>query len=240
MNYRKQLYEYYVSRHTSLMYDISIETLEKECITYKRYFKRFLPRDKSMKILDIGCGYGGFLYFLNKEGYKNVIGVDHSQEQIDIARELNIKNVFRGNIIETLKKYTREFDVITALDIIEHFTKEEMFLLFDALTNALKPNGIFIMKSPNADGPFGSRFRYWDFTHEIAFTQTSIRQLLLIFDFKKIEVYSAGPVIHGIMSFVRYIIWQFFRYIIIFYLALETGCFKGYILTQNLIVVGRR
>lgn len=240
MNYRKYLYEHYVSRHTSLIYDISIKTLEKQCAVYRKYFGRFLPKDKMVKVLDIGSGYGGFLYFLNKEGYKNILGVDCSQEQVDIAQRFDIKNVFCADIIETLRKYTQEFDVITALEVVEHFKKEELFTLFDALSGALKPGGIFIMKSPNADGPFAGRYRYWDITHEIAFTLTSIRQLLLIFGFKEVQVYPVWPVIHSIMSFARYIIWQLFRYVFILYLASETGSFKGYVLTQNLIVVARR
>lgn len=240
MNYRKQLYEYYVSRHTSLLYDISTKNLENQRKLYRRYIGRFLPKDKAIKILDIGSGCGGFLYFLNKEGYKNILGVDSSHEQVDTAQKLGIKNVFCADIIETLKEHKQEFDVITALDVVEHFKKEELFTLFDALSSALKPGGIFIMKSPNADGPFAGRYRYWDITHEIAFTSTSIRQFLSIFGFKEVQVYPAGVVVHNIISFIRYIIWQLFRYVLILYLAAETGSFKGYILTQNLIVVARR
>jgi len=240
MSYRKSLYEHYVSRHTSLIYDISIKTLERQRRAYRRYFSRFLPKDKSIKILDIGSGYGGFLYFLEKEGYKNIFGVDCSQEQVDMSQKLGIKNVVCADIIDTLKKYSEELDMIIALDVVEHFQKDELFLLFESIICALKPGGIFIMQSPNADGIFSGRYRYWDLSHEIAFTPTSIRQILLHVGFKEVRIYATIPVIHGIFSFLRYVLWQFIRYILILYLAVETGSFKGHILTQNLIAVGRR
>lgn len=219
----------------------SLEALLKEWrLIYKGYFRRFLPRDKSAKIIDLGCGFGGFLYFLNQEGYTNTMGIDCSQEQVDLALKLGLKNVSCADILETLVKHPQEFDCIAAIDVLEHFRKEEILKLFQAAHNALKPGGTFIIKSPNGESPLSNAYLYMDFTHETIFTRISISELLLRFGFQQVRVYPTGPIIHNLFSFMRYIIWQVFRYILIFYAAVETGYFCGHIFTLNLIAVGRR
>lgn len=240
MNYRKYIYEYYLSRFTSLIYQAPEKLLERERLIYRKNFLGFLPREKSARILDIGSGYGKFIYFLEKEGYKNISGVDCSLEQVELAQRLGIKNVFCADITETLKNNFHEYDAIVALDVVEHFRKDELFGLLTDLFNALKPGGIFIMRSPNATALFASRYRYGDFSHEISFTPESIRQLLSAVGFKDVRVSAAGPFIYSAASLIRYIIWQIFRHIFILYLAAETGCFKGHIFTQDLIVAARR
>jgi SAM-dependent methyltransferase len=209
-------------------------------LIYKGYLRRFLPEDKSAKIIDLGCGFGGFLYFLNQEGYTNTMGIDCSQEQIDLACKLGLRNVFCADILETLIKHPQEFDFIAAIDVLEHFKKEEILKLFEAVYNALKPGGIFVVKSPNGESPLSNTYLYMDFTHETIFTKSSIYELFLRFGFQQVRVYPTGPIVHGPFSFMRYIIWQIFRYILIFYSAVETGCFNNHIFTLNLIAVGRR
>jgi len=42
-----------------------------------------LPEDKKAKIIDLGCGNGGFVYWLQQIGYQNAEGIDISAEQIE-------------------------------------------------------------------------------------------------------------------------------------------------------------
>jgi len=198
VNYRERLYQHYVSTHFASLREIAPEALEKQRVFFRAYFGRFLPADHNARILDLGCGYGAFLYFLQKAGYLNVWGVDISPEQVEAAQRLGISNVYCEDLMVFLPKHKEAFDCITALDVVEHFRKEEILTLLDAVYQALKPGGIFIMQSPNADGPFGAHYRYYDFTHEIAFTKTSITQVLATVGFRNIRVYPAGPIVHGV------------------------------------------
>ena len=43
---------------------------------------------KTKSILDLGCGYGSFLYFLQSKKYINVTGVDISTQEISICKNL--------------------------------------------------------------------------------------------------------------------------------------------------------
>lgn len=239
-DYRQRLYVNYVSRHLLGNQGLSLEAFESQRVACKAYFGDLLPKDKDARIVDLGCGGGCFLYFLEKEGYKNARGVDTSSEQVELAINLGLKNVRQADLLDFLEKHSGEFDAITAIDVVEHFKKEEVLLLLDSVYRALKPGGVFIMRSPNADGPFGGRYRYCDFTHELAFTPMSVRQALAAAGFQEISVYPVEPVVHGLLSGGRYLLWKGIRLLLLLYLAAETGSFQGYILTQNLIAAARK
>ena len=46
---------------------------------------------KTIKILDAGCGTGYVAEVLNKLNYKNITGIDFSEEMLAIARSKNIQ-----------------------------------------------------------------------------------------------------------------------------------------------------
>jgi hypothetical protein len=68
----------------------------------------------------------------------------------------------------------------------------------------------------------------------------SVRQALATTGFCETQVYPVEPVVHGLLSAGRYLIWKGIRLLLLLYLAAETGSFQGYILTQNLIAMARK
>ena len=68
--------------------------------------------------------------------------------------------------------------MIVMLDIIEHFTREELFPLMETVVRSLRPGGRLIASVPNAESPDGLRCVYADITHEIAFTPMSFEEML--------------------------------------------------------------
>ena len=237
---RHRQYERYLSTHFGSIHPVSLATLEKERRVWREYFGSFLPADKAADIADLGCGYGSFLYFLRGEGYRNARGVDVSQEQVEAARELGIDNVFYGDCSAFLDRRPEEFDCLTAFDLLEHLPREETLPLLKTVHKALKPGGLLILRVPNADGPFGAKILYSDFTHEQAFTASSIRQVLAVTGFKRVEVYAEGPRVHGLISAARWVAWKAIRLLLLLYLAVETGQIRGHLLTQNLIATARK
>jgi 2-polyprenyl-3-methyl-5-hydroxy-6-metoxy-1,4-benzoquinol methylase len=237
MNYRDKFYSKYVSAQTSQLYgEVSLDLIQKQFPVWQKYFGRFLPEDKNSKILDFGCGNGGLVFWLQQIGYQNTEGIDISAEQIEAGQKLGIKNIRQADIKNSL---ITEYDAIFMRDFIEHFNKEEILDVLETVFKSLKDNGIAVIQTPNAESPFSGRFRYWDFTHEISFTESSIRQVLLVSGFKKVEVYPTPLVIHGLKSFVRHILWKCIELKIKFYLLVETGSAKG-IFTQNLIAAVKK
>jgi 2-polyprenyl-3-methyl-5-hydroxy-6-metoxy-1,4-benzoquinol methylase len=118
--------------------------------------------------LDVGCGGGEFLLFLQSLGYTNTFGIDLSPEQIELAKKQGLRDVEVAEAIEYLSKHKEKFALITAHDVIEHFPKEKMLPFLDAIYAALV-GGTVILSTVNAESPFGARHRYYDFTHEVAF-----------------------------------------------------------------------
>src|SRR3989344_1253662 len=240
MDYRDKFYKKYASSHTANLYDSEVNTLKgirQQFFVWKDYFGKFLPIDKSISILEIGCGNGGFVYWLHELGYSNSCGIDISEEQVGLAKKQGIINVEVAGLVEFLNSKKDKFDIIFARDVIEHFNKLELLEILELVFASLKSGGKFIVKTPNGESPFSGRYRFWDFTNELSVTKASIWQLFSITGFKEIEVFSEGPVVHGVKSFVRFICWKLIELLLRFYLIAETGSGNG-IFTQNLIAAG--
>jgi len=142
LSYREKLYNTYVSTHTSYLYGRpNLDRIKRQFPVWRWYFGNSLPRDKEAKILDIGCGNGGFVYWLQSLGYKNSEGIDISKEQVGIARNLGIPNIKCADLVEFLKSKDKAYDIIFARDIIEHFKKEEIINILSLVFNSLKKGG---------------------------------------------------------------------------------------------------
>lgn len=237
MNYKNKFYKKYNSTHAGK--DINNYNFKKNYIIFNSYFKKFLPKDKNKKILDLGCGDGSFISWLNSINFKNIEGVDISQEQVELAKKNKIKNIVLLDAKEYLKNNINKFDMIFARDFLEHFTKKEVIVILNLINKSLKKDGILVIQTVNAENIFWGRLRHGDFTHDLAFTSKSIKQLLKNNNFKEIKIFSQRPIIHGFKSFVRYLFWILFELIFKFYILVETGSFEG-IFTQNIIVKTRK
>lgn len=238
--YRERLYGRYISTHFGEHREISVDGLERQLPVLRRYFGHLLPKDKTANILDIGCGYGALLYFLRKEGYVNVWGVDLSPEQVAAARRLGFEHVHCADGLEFLKAKREFFQAVIASDLLEHLKKDEVVRLLEAAYEALTPGGTLVVQTANAESPFFGTIRYGDFTHELAFTRHSVAQLFSVAGFTGVRVYPAGPVVHGLFSAVRLVLWHGIKLLLCMYQAVETGCLTGHIFTRDLIAAARK
>ena len=128
--------------------------------------KNYFPINKSIKILDIGCGYGGLLYFAQKLGYKNSFGFDISLSQVKISKLLKINNIILSSFENYFKNNNNKYDLIVMLDVIEHLEKKKIKLYFDKIKNSLTSNGRIIIHTNNSVSPFFGNVRYGDSTHQ--------------------------------------------------------------------------
>jgi 2-polyprenyl-3-methyl-5-hydroxy-6-metoxy-1,4-benzoquinol methylase len=238
--YRENFYSTYVSAHTSHLYgEATIDGIRGQFPAWKWYFGRFLPKDKSAKILEMGCGNGGFVYFLRSLGYENSIGIDRSHEQIEVAKNLGINDVECANIMSFLKDKKDSYDLVFARDVLEHLTKDEILEVLGAIYKACRVDGLLVVQVPNGESIFSGRIRYGDFTHELAFTKNSLSQALRLAGFTDFAFYPTGPVPKGLKSTVRYILWKAIDAILRFYMLVETGSGRG-IFTQNIIGLAKK
>jgi SAM-dependent methyltransferase len=73
-------------------------------------------RSPRPRILDVGCGTGANLEMLS--GFGNAEGVDISEEALAFCADKGLK-VHKG-LAESLPFEQEEFDIVTALDVVEH------------------------------------------------------------------------------------------------------------------------
>lgn len=147
---------------------------------------------KGLKLLDVGCGTGGFLIEAEKLGYK-VTGVDFDDEQIKIAKRFGLNDVYVGDVINFLNVNQGKYDVITGFEIIEHLDKPREFLR--AIHGALKPDGYLCLSTPNSSR-IGPRNEFWDFPyhHLTRWTKRSLRNIVEMENFKSIKIKEELPI----------------------------------------------
>jgi len=107
MNYRKRCYESFITTHWNYTHSLSKEEFQLYAKVSKKRFKNILPIDKASRIIDVACGSGHFLYFLQKQGYVNTQGIDLSLEQIENAKKVGVKNYKKqifSNIFLNIRK----------------------------------------------------------------------------------------------------------------------------------------
>lgn len=101
-------------------------------------------------ILDIGCGGGLVCEPLARLG-ANVTGADAAAENIRVASAhaeaggLNIS--YRNMPAEDLKAEGASFDVVLALEIVEHVADVDLFV--QSIAGLLRPGGLLIMSTLN-------------------------------------------------------------------------------------------
>jgi len=103
----------------------------------------------------------------------------------------------------------------------------------EIICTALKPKGRRILHLLNGISPNVNAIFYKDFTHEIAFTKSSISPVLTTVGFERVQVFPASPIVHGLSSLLRWLLWQGIVFILRMYNAVETGELEKQVITQN-------
>src|SRR5262249_48715113 len=152
-------------------------------------------------------------------------------EQGAVARR-HAPDVECGDVLEFLRKRPGQFDLLTGIDIVEHFTKDEVLDFLDACHAALRPGGRLVLQTPNGESPFAGAVRYGDFTHETCFTPTLLRQLLELAGFAQVECRETGPIPPGAASLVRVVLWRAIRALLRIWNLAETGGAGSGVLTR--------
>ena len=104
------------------------------------------------KILDAGCGFGGFTKRL-VENNADVISIDLSMEMIkECQKELNTLLCVAD--IECPPFKEESFDAIVCIDVLQYFTKGARLAALDSLIGLIAPGGKIIVSIRNSWSPF--------------------------------------------------------------------------------------
>ena len=155
---------------------------------YRHNYLKYLPGNRDSRILVISCGPGYFVHLLSQEGYRDVLGIDSSEEKIRYAREKNL-NCIQERAFPFLSRNRQPYDVIIGEQEINHLTKDEILSFLELCRRNLSENGTLIIHSLNGANPItGAEALAQNFDHYNSFTESSLRQILEYSGFREISV----------------------------------------------------
>lgn len=187
------------------------------------------------RVLDLGCGTGALLWCLKRMGDFELVGVDVSPEQIDVARQwLPTAELVCADGISYLKEHPGAFDAILSTDVIEHLPDDVLLDFMESAYAALRPNGLLCCRTPNAANLTGTYSRYMDLTHIRSFTDSSLRQLYDVGGFEdcRLVPIRSGGFVGEVRSTVEYLAHRFV------FLLCGRGLERTF--TYNLMMAGYR
>lgn len=97
-----------------------------------------------MRILDIGCGWGGLAEFAAREYGVSVTGVTISAEQQKMARE-RCQGLDVTILLKDYRDLDDRFDRIVSVGMFEHVGPKNYAAYFDVVNRNLAPDGIFLL-----------------------------------------------------------------------------------------------
>jgi 2-polyprenyl-6-hydroxyphenyl methylase / 3-demethylubiquinone-9 3-methyltransferase len=118
-----------------------------------RHFGRDIraPRPfDGLSLVDIGCGGGLLSEPLARLGF-TVTGIDPARNNVDVARihaeEAGVPVTYRKVTAETLAEEGASFDVVLAMEVVEHVPDVDAFVA--TATSLVKPGGLFVAATIN-------------------------------------------------------------------------------------------
>ena len=120
--------------------------------------KLVLGRNPS-SILDFGCGDGRLLYELSRNFPGRLVGVDSSHRALALARSMNMgpRGETQIEFCNSLDQVQGVFDVVTAIETLEHIPDEELLPVLTKLYEKLEENGCFILSVPTLNVPLNPK-----------------------------------------------------------------------------------
>jgi 2-polyprenyl-3-methyl-5-hydroxy-6-metoxy-1,4-benzoquinol methylase len=159
--------------------------------SFRRTLGEWLPPERGTRVLDVGCGEGALLLFLRESGYLDLHGFGLSPENVDLCHAAGLAFVREFDALR-LGEYDPDllFDLIIALDIVEHLPKQAAAGFLELARSRLRAGGRLIIQTPNLGSVQGAFIRYNDLTHEFGLTENTVVDLLSAagFEVSRIEI----------------------------------------------------
>jgi len=138
-------------------------SLEEAQYAKLRHIASKMRVGSGMRILDIGCGWGGMAFYLAEHLDARVIGVTLSKEQQALAlaraEEKGLKDKVEIRLMD-YREVREEFDRIVSIGMFEHVGVPHYTEFFDKVFDLLKPDGLAVIHAighrtpPNTTGPW--------------------------------------------------------------------------------------
>ncbi|WP_423142104.1 class I SAM-dependent methyltransferase [Parablastomonas sp. CN1-191] len=167
-NLTRRLYELFLDedrQYTMAYYRdpanlVSLEQaqLDKKAHLAAKLYIHKKPDGSPMRVLDIGCGWGGFALYLNKHYGCEVLGVALAPDQIAFCKErakaAGVSDQVRFALMD-YRDVTGTFDRISSVGLLEHVGTPQYPDFYRHTLKLLKPDGVMISHCCGRTGPPG-------------------------------------------------------------------------------------
>lgn len=132
------------------------ETIDSQDLMTKEKIAKIaslLPKH-NIKILDLGIGQGYLEQKMKKQGRDDLIyGIDISPTSIKRAVKSFMGDFRVGDVLKIDRYYSKKyFDIIVAIELIEHIYPKDIFTFYRKVHRLLKPQGLLIISTPLNEG----------------------------------------------------------------------------------------
>jgi cyclopropane fatty-acyl-phospholipid synthase-like methyltransferase len=151
---------------------------KKHLAQFDREFLHLSGAAPGMSVLEIGCGTGIFLRYLQARGFTDVVGLDSDAGLAPVLDDLagfDIRLVDGRDYLGQLAEPC--FDRIALFDVAEHLPEAALAELMRTLARVLKPGGKVVMRSPNCASPWGLKMQFDTFDHVTPITKGRMEEL---------------------------------------------------------------
>lgn len=132
-------------------------TLEQAQLAKKRHIAAKLKLEPGMRVLEIGCGWGGLALYLAETCGVDVLGITLSHEQHAIAKRRAEERGLAGKVefrICDYRKLDGQFDRIVSVGMFEHVGVPHYPEYFNGVHRLLKDDGVALIHSiGRSEGP---------------------------------------------------------------------------------------
>ncbi len=142
-------------------------SLEEAQYAKKDHISKKLLLNSGLKILDIGCGWGGLSLFIAKNYDCFCHGITLSKNQLNMARDRAIKENM-NNLLEysetDYRNLKNKYDRIVSIGMFEHVGLKNYDQFFKKVSECLKSDGVALIhtigriRGPGATDPFLSKY----------------------------------------------------------------------------------
>ena len=139
------------------------DTLEQAQIQKKAHIAGKLLLRPGMRVLDIGCGWGGMAITLARDYGAKVVGVTLSQEQHKVATERARAAGLEGQVEFRLTDYrnvSETFDRVVSVGMFEHVGLPHYREYFRHVRNFLTDDGVALIHTIGRTDPPGTTSRW--------------------------------------------------------------------------------
>ncbi|HEU4970093.1 cyclopropane-fatty-acyl-phospholipid synthase family protein [Sphingomonas sp.] len=123
-------------------------SLEQAQADKKAHIAAKLALRPGLKVLDIGCGWGGMALYLNRVANVDVLGITLSEEQLAVARrradEAGVSDRVKFELLD-YRAVTGEFDRIVSVGMFEHVGPPHYRTFFRQCRNLLSEDGVMLL-----------------------------------------------------------------------------------------------